>query len=66
VTRSTDAARKEWAAKLVALARATESLETIQACRQEVQRLATVPDGALHPPPTTLLQLALRSELFEP
>jgi tetratricopeptide (TPR) repeat protein len=66
VTRSTDAARKAWAADLVALARATENLEAIQACRQEVQRLATIQDGALHPPPTALLQLALRTELFEP
>lgn len=65
LSRATEASRRAWARELTALAQNTESLEVVRACRREVERLALLPDNAPMPPPASILNLALRSELFD-
>lgn len=65
VSRATEDARRTWASELMTLARNTENLEIVRACRREVERLSLLLESALLPPPGTLLNLALRDQLFD-
>lgn len=65
LARATENARRAWAGELTTLAKDTESLGTVLACRREVERLALLPESATMPPPSSMLYLALRTELFD-